>query len=774
MQHPPETRPPNRVLSCWCGNRILEPFSSDYQRCAACETLVRIADPDVPPPAGDPARADLLELSIHFLRGLMRYCLPAARVLELGSGPGDFAALMRWAGFDATSLDMSSEIAVSRDITPGSVDAIVLIGVLEHLSDPNETLRDCLRLLKPGGLIFLHTAEYPEGKSIARMQMDDDPLLLVLTQDQPRYLFSKSSARLLLQEVGMEHVNFEPPISFHGMTLVASRVRPVVVLESEADTCLERKPGDGAVLPLRDLNRQSEETATLAAMCRDFRNKIAVQEQIIASHGRRFAKAEDLLRRLRQSHVFRFMRRLGLWAWLDEDEGKAKDWSKDDPGFSPRSTSEVLRRVVVDLTPVAAGGGHGGAKVMTLELIRQLGRFAPSCEFILLTSELSHDELAALDAPNVRRVCVTGSTPTLSASKSLVLRARSTLAKFLPAVGLTIAGAQREEPKAPPAGYAFVRQLEADLLFCPFTAPIFFHPSVPTVCVVYDLQHAYYPLFFDKAEIQERDRNLDKAIRSASIIVCISEYVRSTLLEKTNVAPDRLETIRIQMPGRLRTPSPVQRECVLKMLELVSGRFLLYPANFWPHKNHEVLLTAFGMFLADHPGSGLKLVLTGSSGARQDYLRDAVCHLGLSEAVVFPGYLAEEELSALLHSCLALIFPSLFEGFGMPLLESMAAGRPVLCSNTTSLPEVAGGAALLFDPRVPAEIADAIARISRDPDLRRELVAKGAQRVAAIGGPEEMAAGYLRTFRRAVQHPAGHRIESLGPSARPGLVSGLR
>jgi hypothetical protein len=439
----------------------------------------------------------------------MRYCLPPAHVLESGSGLGDFAALMRWAGFDATSLDLSSEIAASRDIAPGSVDAIVLIDVLEHLGEPKETLRECLRLLKPGGLIFLHTAEYPEGKSIVQMQKDDDPLVRVLTQDQPRCLFSKSSARLLLQEVGMEHVNIEPAISSRGMTLVASRVRPVVVLESEPAACLERSPGAGTLLALQDLNRQSEQTATLAAMCRDFRDKIAVQEQIIASHGRRFAKAEDLLRRLRRSHVFRLMRRLRLWGWLDGNEGKAKDWSKD-PGFSSRNTGEGLHRVVVDLTPVAAGGGHGGAKVMTMELIRQLGHLAPSCEFILLTSEHSHDELAALDAPNVRRLCVAGSTPTLSVSKSLVLWARSALAKFLPAAGLTkFAGAQRDEPDGPPAGYAFVRQLEADLLFCPFTAPLFFDPAVPTVCVVYDLQHAYYPLFFDKAEIQERDRNLD-------------------------------------------------------------------------------------------------------------------------------------------------------------------------------------------------------------------------------------------------------------------------
>jgi glycosyltransferase involved in cell wall biosynthesis len=462
----------------------------------------------------------------------------------------------------------------------------------------------------------------------------------------------------------------------------------------------------------------------------------------------RLSKTEKRLERFRQRHGFRLMRGLHLWGWLDAG---AED-STAATALPSGKTHRGLRKVVVDLTPVLPGGGNGGAKVMTLELIRHLARLAVDSDFILLTSEPSHDELAALDAANVHRLCVNRPGAALAATDNLALRARSVLARFLPPSLLAkVAGAYRQATEAVPAGNSLVRQLDADLLFCPFTAPFFFDPAVPAVSVVYDLQHAYYPQFFDAAEIQERERNLGKAIGVASGLICISEYVRQTLLEKTAVAPERAEVIHIQLPRRLARPSVSECESVLQSLHLTSGQFLLYPANFWPHKNHELLLTAFGIYLAGHPGSNLKLALTGSPGARQDFLRDAARRMGISHAVLFPGYLPEAELSSLLHSCMAVIFPSLFEGFGMPLLEGMAAGRPLLCSNNTSLPEVAGGAALFFDPRIPAEVADAIALIAGDSDLRRELAAKGAQRLAVFGGPEEMAASYLRTFRRAVR-----------------------
>ena len=124
--------------------------------------------------------------------------------------------------------------------------------------------------------------------------------------------------------------------------------------------------------------------------------------------------------------------------------------------------------------------------------------------------------------------------------------------------------------------------------------------------------------------------------------------------------------------------------------------------------------------------------------------------MGLSGAVIFPGYLPDEDFSALMEQCVALIFPSLFEGFGMPLVEAMASTRPILCGTGTSLPEVAGDAALFFNAMKPLEIVDAISRLEQDPNLQQELIETGTRRLASLGGPEEMAARYFRVFQEAV------------------------
>lgn len=294
-----------------------------------------------------------------------------------------------------------------------------------------------------------------------------------------------------------------------------------------------------------------------------------------------------------------------------------------------------------------------------------------------------------------------------------------------------------------------LRELDADLLFCPFTAPFYFDPAVPVVSVVYDLQHLYYPQFFEPEEVEERNRNFEWACAGSARMVCISDYVRGTVLEKAAISAERVTTIPILLPRRLAQPSAETRERVLSFYHLHPFRYLLYPANFWRHKNHEMLLTAFGMYRAAHPGSDLKLVLTGSPEPRRDELMEASSAMGLAGAVIFPGFLPEEDFSPLMHQCKALIFPSLFEGYGMPLVEAMAAGRPILCGNGTSLPEVAGDAALLFDPMKPVEIRDAIERIERDVEFEKDLIDKGARRLSTLGGPEEMAARYLQVLHQA-------------------------
>jgi len=134
-------------------------------------------------------------------------------------------------------------------------------------------------------------------------------------------------------------------------------------------------------------------------------------------------------------------------------------------------------------------------------------------------------------------------------------------------------------------------------------------------------------------------------------------------------------------------------------------------------------------------------------------LRERICQMGLEEWIILPGYLLDDELVALLESCQALIFPSLFEGSGTPVLEAMAFGKPVLCSNVTSLPEVAGDAALYFHPERPMEIVRTIERIETEPGLIASLVERGYRRLTTLGTPDDMAQEYLRVFREAVTDP---------------------
>ena len=419
----------------------------------------------------------------------------------------------------------------------------------------------------------------------------------------------------------------------------------------------------------------------------------------------------------------------------------------------PDEAAAGLKRVAVDLTPVLPGGDNGGAKLLAIELVRRLAALAPECEFVLLTAARSHAELAPLDAANVRRVCV--SRPNLAAlSPRRVLQVRALLARLLPAGVLRKMGEWYRGAAGRPSASPLLRQLEAGLLFCPFTAALFFDPSVPVVSLVHDLQTLYYPEFFDPADRHERDRFFRQACRVAARLVCVSEYTRASVLEHSGLPPERVVAIPSAPQKRLAAPGTLAVERVLASLQLAPERYLLYPANFWRHKNHELLLTAFGMYRAAHAQTDLKLVLTGSPSPRRDELMEATRRMGLAGAVVFAGYLPEEDFAALLFRSAAMIFPSLFEGFGMPVLEAMAAGVPVLCGNLTSLPEIAGTeAALLFDPRRPAEIVAAIERLESDPALRAQLAERGRRRAAEFLTPEQMAARYWEVFQDAVRQP---------------------
>jgi glycosyltransferase involved in cell wall biosynthesis len=216
-------------------------------------------------------------------------------------------------------------------------------------------------------------------------------------------------------------------------------------------------------------------------------------------------------------------------------------------------------------------------------------------------------------------------------------------------------------------------------------------PRVPAAVTVHDLQHELYPQFFSRAELAYRRVLYKHAVTASRIVIAISAHARETLLVRYGIDPSRVVAIPLGVDHTRLTPGVAPRE-----------PFLLYPANPWPHKNHARLYEALALVRRTRPELGLVLTGTGHPAT-------------LPEGVVSRGRVSADELVELYRTASALVFPSLYEGFGLPPLEAMACGCPVAASRAASLPEVCGDAAELFDPRSPADMARAIEAVLGDP-----------------------------------------------------------
>lgn len=409
-----------------------------------------------------------------------------------------------------------------------------------------------------------------------------------------------------------------------------------------------------------------------------------------------------------------------------------------------------LQSIEVDLTPVLPGGDNGGAKTFALELLGRMICLNPRCRFTILTSEIAHKELAALDAPNVERRCVRADEGRL--------RERFDSHSFAACLGWLPHSFRRHVASL----FSRARQVmmrrriasalpaEApDLLFCPFTATTYLRPGVPAVSTVHDLQYRAYPQFFSPEEQAHREAVFRGACRDASCIVAISEHTRAAVISTGLVEAERVRVIPHHLASRC-----ARYQLPDAPLDAPPRPYLIYPANFWRHKNHEMLLVAFAMAFREGLDPDTTLLLTGAPGERQAGLT-ALCEaMGLQGRVIFAGHLPEESFAQALASATALIFPSLFEGFGMPVLEAMALGVPVACSRLAALPEVCGDAALMFDPRIPEEISNALVSITTDEALREHLIVEGRRRAAAFADGDAMALAYWRVFEETVARGA--------------------
>lgn len=325
-------------------------------------------------------------------------------------------------------------------------------------------------------------------------------------------------------------------------------------------------------------------------------------------------------------------------------------------------------------------------------LARLLRRHVRDLEFLcLLTTDSNHD-LVDFGDPRVCRVPFTG-------ERSAADQAASAL-----------------------------RHHRIDVLFCPLIDLEPRDTTIPSFVTIPDIQHEALPEMFDTRTLTLRLEAYRAAVSLATAVFTLSEYSRRTLMDAYGVTGERVWVTGLDVDDAFRDPPTERERASVRSLYGISGQFLLYPAVTWPHKNHAVLLRAVAAYSSSH--APISLVLTGSeAGAHGGVLRE-IQRLGLETRVRMLGRIPQHDLACLYVDARALVFPSLYEGFGLPILEAFHAGCPVICSDRTSCPEIAGGAAILVNPEDPEAIVEAFGRLERSPADRDELIRRGRVRAA--------------------------------------------
>ena len=265
-----------------------------------------------------------------------------------------------------------------------------------------------------------------------------------------------------------------------------------------------------------------------------------------------------------------------------------------------------------------------------------------------------------------------------------------------------------------------------DVLFVPAHVLPIVRPRVSLV-TVHDLGYLYFPEAHPWPQRLYLDLSTRWNARAATHILADSHATRSDLVARYGASPGK---ITVAYPGRDETLAPVRDPAEIEAAKArcgIAGDYFLYVGTLQPRKNLARIISAFAAFVALKPEMkpGTTLVLAGKRGWLYDDLFTQVRRMGLEERVLFPGYVSDKDKATLMSGALAFVFPSLYEGFGLPVVEAQSCGCPVIASTTSSLPEVAGDAALLVDPYDIAAIADAMQRVAADLALRDSLVERG-------------------------------------------------
>ncbi len=334
-------------------------------------------------------------------------------------------------------------------------------------------------------------------------------------------------------------------------------------------------------------------------------------------------------------------------------------------------------------------GGVGGTEIYLRNLLNALARIDAEDEFLIFTNR----ETAGSLTPAASNFQTVPQPVTASNRPARIFWEQ-----------IRLPGAARRE--------------RVDVLFNPgFTVPA--RCGCPSVTVFHDLQHRRHPEHFRWFDLPFWKLFLRQSIHSSDVLIAVSEATRSDLV---HYYPNVAGKVRVVLHGvEERFFSIAERR-----RETTPEPYLLCVSTLHPHKNLERLIRAFSRFHRERPE--FQLVLAGMKGFRARAIENLIDGLGLSDAVRLTGWLSRERLSDLYLRARAFVYPSTFEGFGLPVLEALASGIPTACASIPPLREVAGDAALLFDPFDEEALLNAVWRIVSDEELRERLSRAGEER----------------------------------------------
>jgi len=369
----------------------------------------------------------------------------------------------------------------------------------------------------------------------------------------------------------------------------------------------------------------------------------------------------------------------------------------------------VHRGVHAAIRPGFHPGTSGGVEQYVKGLARALGALDGADRFAFVGDRIQRDALAPF---------VHGAATWVALPESRALRLKIWFAATRP--GRVAVKMKARLPRSTAASVAAIPRAPQlvdetyDVVHYPTQG--FELTPLPSLYQPWDLQHLHHPEFFSDAELSRRAA-YEVGCRRAAYVVVASSFVRDDVVSRYSIDPARVAVV---PPGAPLTSAS---------LPVRSGRpYALYPAQTWSHKNHERLIDAIAIMRGR--GTEVRLICPGQPNARDTEVRAHAASRGVRDLVEFPGHVTDAELAGLYAGARCLVFPSLFEGFGFPVLEAFVAGAPVACASTTSLPELAGDAAVLFDPIDVESMADAITRVWEDDGLRAALIERGHVRAS--------------------------------------------